>query len=80
MKIEYYAVYKEHTLGYLYTGSYGQKVLGVLHTSVLKGSNYNYWIDSVWINHAEELELRKATEQDFDSFRCCLPPDFHTFS
>lgn len=76
MKVEYYAVFKEHTLGYVYTGSYGQKMLGVLHTSILKGSTYNYWIPSVWISQSDETELRKATEQDFEEFRCCLPLDY----
>jgi len=69
----YYAVYKEHTLGYLFTGDSGLNYLGILRASVLRGSTFNELSGPVLV---DLKEIRKATPQDFEGYRVVLPPDF----
>lgn len=68
-----YFIYKEHTLGYLYQYPSGNKYLGVLHGSILRGSPH-HWMNGPII--VSDKELRPATIADFDTYRVCLPPDF----
>lgn len=71
-EILYYAVYMEHTLGYLFMAN-GRNYLGILHASPLKGSTYNWLGGPISVN----MDLiRKATTKDFEDYRVCVPPDF----
>lgn len=72
-EILYYAVYMEHTLGYLFAGSQGQPYLGILHASVLRGSTFNWLGGPLCVNMSN---VRKATAKDFEDYRVILPPDF----
>lgn len=74
MKVKYYAIYAEHTLGYVYEVS-GESHFGILHTSILKGSYLNG--HSSTVHFKDDSTFRKATEQDFDDYRVYLPSDFH---
>jgi hypothetical protein len=76
--ILFYAVYQEHTLGYVYKGSFGQIAFAILHTSILKGSPLNGLSSQVWLSTTEKL--RKATPEDFDDYRVVLPPDFNLYN
>lgn len=71
-KILYYAVYMENTLGYLFELN-GRHYLGILHTSVLKGSYFNSLGGPLLVDMAR---VRKATIKDFEEYRVSLPPDF----
>ena len=72
-ELVYYAVYQEHTLGYLFRGERGLYYLGILHANVLRGSTFNWLSGPVLV---DLKEIRKATEQDFDDYRVLVPPDF----
>ena len=58
-------VLEEHTLGYIHPEM--PNSVGILHTSILKGSSYNYWTGSVILGNKP---VRLATEDDFTAFRC----------
>ena len=58
-------VLEGHTLGYIHPEM--PNYVGILHTSVLKGSTYNYWAGSVILGNKP---VRLASEQDFKDFRC----------
>lgn len=75
MNIEYYAVLIEHTLGYVFTDN-GKKMLGILHESILKGATFRVpaSVEPVYIQDTDTV--RKATKEDFDSYRVSLPSDF----
>ena len=63
-----HVVYKEHTLGYLFR--IGSRLhLGILHTSILKGSPLNELSSDVTILPCEMKHVREATQQDFDDYR-----------
>lgn len=72
--ILYYAVYMENTLGYLFSDSDGRNMLGILHASILKGSTFNWLSGPIQVNMNQ---VRKATEEDFNSYRVSIPPDFN---
>ena len=63
-----YVVVREHTLGYLYRlGSCLQ--LGILHTSILRGSPWNALASQIMILSNEFEHVREATQKDFDDYR-----------
>ncbi len=63
-----YAVFREHTLGYLFR--IGDRLyLGILHTSILKGSPFSNSTESILIFPTQFKDARKATQKDFDDFR-----------
>lgn len=68
----FYAVYMENTFGYLFNMN-GQPYLGILHASVLKRSTFNWLGGPICVNMNE---VRKATVNDFEEYRVCVPPDF----
>ena len=62
-----HAVFRGHTLGYLFR--IGNTLhLGILHTSILKGSSYSNLTGSIMILPQEFKDVRKATQKDFDDF------------
>lgn len=71
-EILYYVVYRENTLGYLFSLN-GRNYLGILHASILKGSTFN-WLNGPVL--ADMSNVRRATAKDFEEYRVCLPPDF----
>jgi len=60
-----YFVLNEHTLGYTIDEMPGY--LGILHTSVLKGSTFDRLSGPVVISPSDTL--RPATKADFDEYR-----------
>jgi hypothetical protein len=64
MKKTKLVVVDEHTLGYILPES--PDYLGILHTSILKGSTLNSFSGSVCIKNRN---VRLASEKDFDDFR-----------
>lgn len=75
--IEYYAVYNESNLGYLFIDSDGKQRFGILRASILRGSSFNELSDPLYISPV--YTLRKATEQDFEDYRVSIPPDFFNY-
>lgn len=71
---EYYAVLDEQNLGYIMQFPSGYRQFNFLHASILHGSYYNAFSSIVPIY--PDTAIRKATEEDFDVYRCCLPYDF----
>ena len=63
-----HVVYKEHTLGYLFRSGKSLR-LGILHTSILKGSPLNGLASDVTILPCEIEYVREATQKDFDDYR-----------
>ena len=61
-----HAVYKEHTLGYLFKSS-GKLMIGVLSAKVLHGG-LDWFNGPHHIPTADVDMLRKATKEDFDFF------------
>lgn len=76
--IEYYGVYNENTLGYVFIDTSGVKRFGILQASVLRGSHFNLMSDPLYISPV--YNLRKATAQDFNDFRVVVPYDFNQFN
>lgn len=74
-EILYYAVYEEHTIGFLFIAHGGRRYFGILHASVLKGSNYNWLSGPILVDMAK---VRAATPQDFEEYRVTLPCDYET--
>lgn len=72
-----YYVLSEHTLGYLYKAG-DSLFLGVLHGSILRGSNYDWRNGPVLIYKG--WPLRKAMPADFDTYRVALPSDFNQYN
>lgn len=66
-----YVVENENTLGYLSKVA-GKPVMGVLHGSVLKGSNRRD-MDCVSLYGDALSELRLASRKDFAEFRVQVP-------
>lgn len=66
-----YVVLNEHTLCYRQEGSV---MLGVLHSSVLRGGNHQFGPVSV----TSRDSLREATVEDFDTYR--VRPEGHLIS
>jgi hypothetical protein len=63
-----YAVFREHTLGYLFR--IGDRLqVGILHTSILKGSPFGRATESILIFPTQFKDIREATQKDFDDFR-----------
>ena len=68
-----YVVLNEHTLGYLIPEI--PNTIGILHTSMLRGSPYNN-LDG-WTNFNPDVDvIRASTTEDFEQYRVQLPPDF----
>jgi len=57
-------VVDEHTLGYIFPQSFN---VGILHTSVLKGSYLNAFSSHIDYRYHN---VRLATEEDFNDYRC----------
>ena len=76
-EILYYAVYEEHTIGFLFVGHSDRRYLGILHASVLNGSNYNWLSGPILVDMAK---VRKATPADFEAYRVALPCDYSTIN
>lgn len=74
-RVEFYAVYNENNLGYLFIDSDGRQRFGILRASILRGSSFNELTNPLYISSA--YPLRKATVQDFDTYRVFLPCDFY---
>lgn len=72
-EILYYAVYEEHTLGFLYRDELDQYNLAILHASILRGSTYNWLGGPILV---DMQRIRKATAKDFEDYRVSLPSDF----
>lgn len=56
-------VVNEHTFGYIQPHS---NSIGVLHTSILRGSPLSYWTPSI---DPKGYNVRMATREDFDTYR-----------
>lgn len=69
-----YVVYNENTLGYMFTDDAGNKRLGTLHASILKGATHNSLSDPLYLTDKDMI--RRATLKDFEAYRVSLPPDF----
>lgn len=65
-----YLVVNENTLCYAQEGTV---MLGVLTGSVLRGGR-DWKNGAIFV--APSDKVRPATEEDFESYRVCLPPDF----
>lgn len=62
-----YVVFNEHTLGYLFRWI-GHLGLGILNSKIVKGGID--WKNSPYLITANNFQgIRKATKEDFDSFR-----------
>lgn len=75
--ILYYAVYNNHTLGYIYLSDCYTIMFSILHASSLKGSPFNSLSSGpLFIHSWEKHKVRRATLQDFEEYRVSLPSDF----
>jgi len=69
-----YVVLNEHTLG-VSTWN-GIKIVVPISVSIIRGAVNDGTHGSICINHNDTV--RDATLDDFDTFRCCVSPDFYT--
>jgi len=73
-----YVVLNEHTFGVSYTNLYGMKEVLPLAVSILRGAVNDGTHGSICINFNDTV--RDATLEDFDLFRCSVPPSYPKIS